>query len=308
MLASGEAFAPAAISNFFTIEDDATLTPDSDLSHVGARGGGYMLSKGVRTQATVVPAPGFPPIVGEIVVNGDAGYDAKTTRLAAEMLLRAAEISGISVRLDQDVEVPIGSGFGASAASALSAVNAIARALSLEMPPERVAYFAHAADILCRTGLGTVSVIYRYGGAGIIVKAGAPGVAEVKAVQVPPGVRVVTASLAPYVKSLVLSSPETRDRVNRLGGEALSRAGDLTLESLVRAGEVFSESLGLESPQVKHLIKLARERGAMGASQNMVGHAVHSIVWEEDSERVARAFESDPLAPQVDVYEFGGVR
>lgn len=306
MASSSEAFAPAAISNFFTIDDGGpSVSVETDLHRVGATGGGYMLSKGVRSRATVDPAPSGPAVLKSVVVDGDASYDARTTRTAAEMLLRASGVSGLSVRLEQSVEVPVGHGFGASAASALSAVNAMASALSLRMSAAHVAYFAHAADIVCRTGLGTVSVIYRYGGAGIIVKPGAPGIAEVKRVDVPRGIRIVTASLAPYTKSLVLSAPEMRERVNRLGREALLRAGDLTLESLVRAGEVFSDSLGLESPPLKRLIKLARTNGAVGASQNMVGHAVHAVVPEEFSEKVARALQADFSSPKVDVYELG---
>jgi len=303
---SAEAFSPAAISNFFTIDDGDmnAFSPASDLHKIGATGGGYMLSKGVRSRATVVPAPGKDATVQAVVVDGDPSYEAGTTRMAVEMLLRGAGVSGCSVSIAQSMEIPIGHGFGASAASALSAVNAVAEALRLKKSKVEVAYFAHAADILCRTGLGTVSVIYRYGGAGIIVKPGAPGVAEVRTVRVPSNVRIVTASLAPYRKDVLLSTPEMKKKVNRLGHEALRRAEDLTLESLVRAGEVFAESLGLESSAVKRLIGTARSKGAIGASQNMVGHAIHAPVWVEDSERVASALRSDPSYPIVSVYDF----
>ena len=302
---SAEAFAPAAISNFFTISGPELdrLTPESDLHHVGATGGGYMLSRGVRTRVTLKESPGAAK-VEEIVVDGDPAYEARTTRTAAELLLRDAGVSDCSIRIEQKMEVPVGRGFGASAASALSSVNALAAALGLKMPPAQVAYFAHAADILCRTGLGTVSVTYRYGGAGIIVRPGAPGAAEVREVHVPPGARIVTASLAPFRKSVILSSREARDRVNKLGEQALRNASALTLESLVRAGEEFSRELGLQSPDVSRLIFLARSSGAMGASQNMVGHAVHAVAWDEDAERVASALRSDQSRPVVSVYGF----
>ena len=306
MATSAEAFAPAAISNFFTISGPALsrLSPDSDLHSVGALGGGFMLSKGVRTRVTVRRAAG-PPGVESVTVDGDPGYDARTTRMAAEMLLKAAGVKDRSVSISQHMEVPVGQGFGASAAAGLSTVNAIAAALDLRMPPADVAYFAHAADILCRTGLGTVSVTYRYGGAGIIVKAGSPGVAEVRQVSVPSGVKIVTASLAPYTKTGLLSSREMKEKVNRLGVEALHRAEDLTIESLVKAGEFFAENLGLESEEVNRLIDTARSCGAIGASQNMVGHAIHALVWKEDEGRVVSALRSDATAPLVGTYSFG---
>ena len=303
---SVEAYAPAAISNFFTITDAplGKLTRGSDLHSVGALGGGFMLSKGVRSRVACEFAGGRTE-VRTISVDGDPGYDTKTTRTAAEMLLDASGIEGCRIDISQTMEVPVGQGFGASAAAALSTVNALSRALELRMSVAEVAYFAHAADILCRTGLGTVSVTYKYGGAGVIVKAGAPGVAKVKKVRVPEGVKIVTASLAPYTKSGLLSSSGMKARVNRLGRDALASSGDLKLESLVRAGEVFAARLGLESEDVSRLIRLAKSAGAIGASQNMVGHAVHAVVRQENEGEVVRAFQSDRLSPEVGTYEFG---
>jgi pantoate kinase len=296
---TGRAFAPSAISNFFAIHYTGTV-PASDLRHTGATGGGYMLSSGVLTTARVVRGAKVAGL--RVVVNGDPWYEAATTRTAVELLVDAAGERGCSIDLDQVVGVPIGHGFGASAASALSAVMAVASALSLGLDRDEVAYFAHAADIICRTGLGTVSVIYKYGGAGVIVKAGAPGIAKVLRVRVPRGVRIVTASLAPYEKGLLLSSPAMTAKVNRLGSEAIKMASDLTLESLVRAGESFSEGLGIASPQVRRLARTAKTAGALGASQNMVGHAIHAVVLEGDVKRVASALRSDKLSPEVAVY------
>lgn len=304
MSASAEAFAPAAISNFFTIGDAAIeeLTTESDLHQVGAKGGGFVLSKGVRTRVTAERSGSGPAKISRISVDGNSRYEAKTTRTAAELLLAAHAVSGYSIGVDQRMEVPVGQGFGASAASALSTVNALASVLRLSDTPAQIAYFAHAADILCRTGLGTVSVTYRYGGAGVIVKSGAPGIAEVKEVRVPAETRIITASLAPFKKSTILSSGEARARVNGLGEKALEEAADLKLRSLVRAGENFARNLGLESPDVVRLIALAQSHGALGASQNMVGHAVHAVASGSEARRIAEAFRSDPSNPVVSVY------
>jgi len=294
-----EAFAPAAISNFFAIHDQGTFGT-SDFKQVGATGGGYMLSRGVRSEAKLLEGPAGV----QITVNGDPHYEARTTAKAIELMLKAVDEREKHIGVIQTMEVPIGYGFGASAASALSGVKAVARLLELDLKPEQVAYHAHAADIICRTGLGTVSVIYRYGGAGIITKPGAPGVAKVHEVLVPADVRIVTASLSPYHKTVLLSSPGMKQKVNRLGHEALERASDLTLESLVRAGEVFSESLGLESIELGRLARVAREKGAIGASQNMVGNALHAVVMENEVQGVARALQADFSSPDVDVFEF----
>src|SRR5438445_626453 len=118
-LTSATAFAPAAISNFFAIRDaGAGLDENTDLSNVGATGGGFTLSKGVLSRATVIHGGDDKKI--SITVNGDLLFSAKTTMLALEILLRRFDVRFSSLELDQLVEVPIGYGFGTSAASALS--------------------------------------------------------------------------------------------------------------------------------------------------------------------------------------------
>lgn len=259
-----------------------------------------MLSSGVLTDASVTRQGQKPGV--SVTVNGDPSYGAATTSMAVRLLLASVGEKTASVELTQSVEVPISYGFGASAASALSGVLAVASAISPDLRPEEVAYFAHAADILCRTGLGTVSVIFRYHGAGLIVRAGAPGVAEVMQVGAPGDVRIVTASMASYGKGTILSSPEMNKKVNALAAESARLASDLTLEGLVRAGEHFTGGLGIASPRVVALSRAAKEAGAIGASQNMVGEAVHALVHEEDVGRVRSAMRSVEPGASLGVY------
>lgn len=299
MARTAAAFAPATITNFFAVHHDQK---SRDLSHAGATGGGYMLSKGVTTSATILDEDRGRLL--EVVVNGDANYDARTTRKAMELLFRDSGRAPRRMRLEQRVQVPIGHGFGASAASALSAVFATSAVLGLSLSKEQVAFFAHAAEIEQQTGLGTVSAAYDGVGAGVIFEPGAPGVARFRNVKVPPGVRVVTASLAPFHNDQLLSSKSVVERVNKLGTEALSRVmADPTLECLAESGEWFSENLGLMRPEVKTLVRAAKSAGATHASQNMIGHAMHALAFEEDADRVAAALASYSLKPRVDVLE-----
>jgi len=297
------AFAPAVISNFFTIHDEALSRTPPDLSLVGATGGGFTLSKGVYTHAWVLPSSSRAV---SVAVNGDATYPAWTTRRAVELLLEGAGGPPRLVELVQTVEVPIGAGFGSSSASALSAVMAVAAALRLMLTKEAVASYAHQADILQRTGLGTVSSTYRHSGAGLLVKAGGPGVAEIKSVEVPPGMRVVTACLPRRLRANPISSTRMRGKVNKLGGAALERASDLKLDSLLVAGRRFAEELGLMTRAVQHLVEVSIEKGAVGASQNMLGNSMHAVVPHEDLERVTSALRKASRSAKLDFFGIGG--
>ena len=210
------------------------------------------------------------------------------------------------VSLDQEVQTPIGSGFGASASSATSAVYAVAAAAGLEGSKAELALFAHRAEILEQTGLGTVSVIFDAIGAGAITVPGEPGRATFVTVDVPKETRIVTAFVAPYDKKDALSSSSVSERINRLGHESLaSFLSDPTLDTLAEEGERFSASLGLESREVKKLIELAKSAGAAHASQNMIGYSVHSLVSADGAESVARALKGYSDAIRVDIFEVG---
>ncbi len=299
------AFAPGAISNFFSTYGQVSRG-QTDFSHVGAKGGGFILSKGVFSKLT---SEGAAKDRVRISVNGDYKYDARTTRLALSLFLAHEPHPPSNLLLEQSVEVPIGQGFGASAASSLSAVLALSAILAPRLSKERVAYYAHSADIMAGTGLGTVSVEYDAVGAGIIVKAGCPGIAKFLNVRVPRGLAVITAAIAPEEKGSILGSPALRSKLNRLGGAALRAAiAGHDFDSLMVAGERFSRRLGLASPSEKAIIEAALASGALFASQNMIGHAVHSIVPKPLVGRVVETLMEKEPRSRIDVMEIGKTR
>jgi pantoate kinase len=213
------------------------------------------------------------------------------------------------LKVEQQVDVPVGFGFGASAASALSAVLAASAALDLKLNKEETARFAHEAEIIQRTGLGTVSAVYDGVGAGFVYEPGAPGIAKFRNVRVSSAIRIVTASLAPLKLGGVLSSPGKAAAVNKFGDEALRRVlADPTLDRMAREGEVFTRRIGIETSGVASLIRTAKRSGAVYASQNMVGEAMHAIVPVKRAAAVAEALDRSSPSARVDVLELGRVK
>jgi len=274
---------------------------------MGATGGGYILSKGVTTRAMFREAGGEHPV--EVIVDGDPRYHARTTRKAVELLLSGPGRPRGRLVLRQSMGVPVGCGFGASAAAAISGVYATAAAMGLRLAKHELAYYAHVADIVEKTGLGTVSVTYDGTGAGLITRAGAPGISRFLNVEYPIGTRIVTASLAPYKKSDAISRPDTVRRINELGDKARRRvAASPNLETLASEGERFSEGLGLMTPEVRDLVRLAKASGASHASQNMIGYAVHALTTSARAGAVVAALGNSSLKPLVEVFEIGRER
>jgi pantoate kinase len=241
-------------------------------------------------------------------VNGDRKYDARTSRKAVQLLLWARGGPSGSIDIEQAVGTPIGSGFGASAASAVSAVYGVASAVGIRKPKKELAQFAHRAEIEEQTGLGTVSVVYDHAGAGAITRSGIPGEVEFITVRVPKDLRLVTAYIAPFDKKDALSSPLISEKINRLGKLALGAfLSDPSIDSLGLEGERFSERLGLETPEIKKLIATSKAAGASHASQNMIGYAIHSLAYGERAKKIAAALK-ELYGVRVDTFEVGKQR
>jgi pantoate kinase len=283
------AFSPAGISSFFEIRDRRPDgRPFKDPSYAGARGGGLVISKGVLTRVKLNRASKSRVSVR---INKRVANEAKTTLSAIRELL---EISGdqYEVMIEHDVQVPIGAGYGASAAGSLSAALAFSEAADLGLSVNEVGRVVHRAEIANGTGLGTVGPILT-GGFVVTRKSGGPGIAVIDRLRVSPRLKVVSACIGPISTKKALRSTALRKKVDALGREAFqSIVNDLRPSNFMSASKRFALGLGLISPQTSWLIEVMENAGAIGATQNMVGQAVHGIVVEEKAARVLAAVKT----------------
>ena len=84
-----EAFSPAGISSFFEICDKrADGTPIKDPKHIGSRGGGFVIEKGVYTKAS---ARDSHKNQIEITINGKDAPEAGTTKAVVQEFLKRSK-------------------------------------------------------------------------------------------------------------------------------------------------------------------------------------------------------------------------
>jgi pantoate kinase len=285
---TGKAFAPAAISSFFETHDTQNDKPIVDLEKVGARGGGFGLRKGVLTKVTAKEAENS---CIKVFINSLPAVEAKTTMKVVEMIL-----SGINAKYDvtveHQIEVPIGAGFGTSAGGALTVGLAIKEALDLPLTYNQIGKIAHIAEIQCQTGLGTVSSLTSTGGCVLVVEPGAPGICQLDRIPITLDYMVVAGVFPSNIPKTVLADPEKKQMINRYGKKTLEAIlAEPTLRNFLDRCWEFSENAGFATPNVRQLVKLAKSAGAVGATQNMLGEAVHALVLEENADRVAEAFK-----------------
>lgn len=286
---TASAFAPSGISGFFEICDHDRLgRPLTNPLKIGAKGGGIGLAKGVKTKVTVNPASENRI---EVLINGKEEPHAQTTRTVVEGLLKSTTKS-YEIKVEHIVETPIGAGFGTSAAGAVSCGLALATAIGLRITFNRIMQEAHIAEILCHTGLGTVEGL---GGGGIvlIIKSGAIGYGKVDRIIIPQDLKVVAGCFSSIDKKTVLLAPEKHEAINRLARETMHRIRlNPTLKIFLESCKYFALNSGLASDQCKELIIAAEKAGAIGASQNMIGEAIHAVTTSKNLKAVHTAFLS----------------
>jgi pantoate kinase len=305
---TAKAFAPAAISSFFEIHDSENNVPISDLEKVGAIGGGFGLEKGVLTTLTAQEAEKNSI---DVFINSKHEPKAKTTTQVIETLL-AKTATKYAVKVEHRIEVPIGIGFGTSACGALTAGLALKDALGLPLTYNQIGKIAHVAEIQCKTGLGTVSSLTFSGGCVLVVEPGAPGICQIDRIPLRSDYRVVTGFFKSNIlKKTILSVPEKKQEINRYGQKTLEAIlSEPSLENFLECSWGFSLKTGFATENTRQLVESANKAGAVGAAQNMIGEAVHAVVYEENANSVAEAFKQTLPLQQVIVskIDFQGAR
>jgi pantoate kinase len=285
---TAKAFAPAAISSFFEIHDNEGGKSIVDLERVGARGGGFGLQKGVLTKVTAKEADSTDI---KVFINSKSAEEARTSGKMVEKLL-CGVAKKYEVTVEHEIEVPIGTGFGTSAGGALTAGLALKEALDLPLTYNQIGKMAHVAEIECGTGLGTVSSLTFSGGCVLVVEPGAPGICQLDRIPITPNYVIIAGFFQSNVPKTVLGNPERKQVINQYGKETLKAIlAKPTLPNFLDSCWEFALNAGFATQNVRHLVKLAKDAGAIGASQNMLGEAVHALAFEDNAEAVAEAFK-----------------
>lgn len=297
-----EAFAPSHITGFFEVVSDP-----SSLLLTGSRGAGVCLRRGVRTLVKVEKAP-HPEI--QISINGAISRSAEVSRRVIDILNSLfKEVRNFRISVEHHIDVPIGAGFGTSGSAALSLALALNEALGLGLSDIEAAQLAHIAEIECRTGLGTVAAEFS-GGVEIRVRAGAPGICEIKHVPASRDHVVACLVFGALPTKRVLANDEVCRRINLYGGYLVNRiVKDPSIHNLLAFSRLFTEYVGLASDRIIKVLNAADEIGfTMGML--MFGEGVFTICDRDSLRDLLRLFRGSQMYGHTVVSEvdFKGAR
>ncbi|MGC2204661.1 MAG: hypothetical protein WA719_01870 [Thermoplasmata archaeon] len=250
------AFAPAHVTGVFR-PSPRTRDPRAR----GSIGAGVVLELGVRATAEFRAGP-----TRRLQLTSDVPIPLPISENVARRLA-PPDAGTLRVRLDH--ELPIGQGFGMSAAGATATALAVgtisgrSRADALRV--------AHLADLFGGGGLGGVAAIVGGGGVEFRTRAGLPPRGRV-AHDPLPGSLLVGVVGGPLPSPRLLGDPRFLDRVTVASEgleELLAEPGSTPFFEL---SQRFTDRLDLAPPALRRLIRAMRRRGAWTA-QAMFGRS-----------------------------------
>jgi len=247
--------------------------PHEDVLSSGSRGAGMCVHLGARSEVSLNES-------GEvhITINGKSGTAAVTRAAVKEMLP-----PGTGVTVDTMLELPMGSGFGMSAAGALSATIALADLLDLSRQEAFEA--AHRAEISSHSGLGDVAGLMA-GGIELRKREGIPPVGEV--VRLADHLDIVACVVGPRMSTAaVLGSgsdllPRTGRECHRLLME------EPTLERFLQLCRGFAERSGIITEPVRRALN--KIDGLGPCSMVMLGNSVFAARDLDRQEAILKEF------------------
>ena len=254
-------FVPGHITGFFTIEKHEIKLKN------GSRGVGFLLTKGVRT--TVSNSD-------ELIIEVNQGDST-----VIDAVLSILEIDA-NFKITQDIQLPIGAGFGTSAASALSLTLALNEFLDLGYSDELCGQIAHMAEVNIGGGLGDV-IAQTGNGLVLRTKPGAPGIGEIKSFS--EDVFIAWKTFGTIDTSEIISDSKYSQIISSSGSKYLELfENEPTVENFLLFSNRFSHEIGLMSDEVKNQINYFESSSdILGTSMAMLGNTVFAFAYNEDA-------------------------
>jgi len=267
------AFCPGHISGYFRRVEGDTI------ASTGSIGAGVVISEGVT--ATVEPSEK----TSVIIQQKGRMRTPQAINTGSPLLVDVMERLDVTVSITTECLLPIGAGFGLSAAALLATLTAVNRLNNLGMDPEEISQCAHSAEVEHRTGLGDVAACQ---GGGRVVRYG-PGIHGVIERRFDMPGPLYAVSFGPIHTPSVLGSPERMERVS----SAFPKTTPANAMDFFHLSRDFAEQSGLITPKVLEVTRLCDTAG-VPSGMTMLGNGVFAYG------RKAR----DLLLPFGPVYKF----
>ncbi len=253
----------------------------------GARGAGLGVKNAAKINLSIYESdkPTFKNIINGVEVPSGIGLI-----VTQEFFKQLGIDNHYKIVIEQEIYIPIGSGFGSSAASAVAIIYGLSKLLNKNLSLLQIARIAHIAEVKAKTGLGTVAGLVCPGDIIIVKTPGPPGACKVDKIILDDDYLIVAASKGKIETAEALKDPSLVEKAKKFGKKAVDELIEKpSVEDFFRIANRFARETGLSNKLVEEGIRVCVEKGAIGAAQSMIGDAVFALVKREKLESVKRA-------------------
>ena len=247
------------------------------MEKTGSRGAGINLSLGAVSEVEVKESE---IQILEFFIN-NKNCDSPVVRLAFNHLVG---VQPLHITVHTNLDLPVGQGFGMSAASAVSASYALAKILGISNQEAMKA--AHFAEIQLKTGLGDV-IASCFGGIEIRKEAGLPPWGMIE--HIPGSLDLVLCVIGDQLDtSKILSDREKIIDISHYGKYCIKKLLDNpTIENLFSMSQLFTKKTRLAESRVNEAIDVAKNYGT--GSMCMLGNSLFAY---GDTDKLSRALSN----------------
>jgi len=294
---------PHRISGFFEIVDEIDGKKIDAPERIGSRGAGFNLSAVGRTQITVEDLEKSSEHEINIFINNEnVGKKAETTYFICDYLKQFLK-TPLKINIHHNFPLPVGCGYGASGSGALGTVYGFNRILNLGLPDIEKGRIAHIAEVMNRTGLGTVCGQLR-GGLCILKEPGYPCVSE--SINFSQNLKILCGSFGMIHTKSILTDPVLNSKIKKAGRRAQKKLLQHQDEkSFINASIDFVKETNilniLNLTKIKDLMTRLNNLKILGASMNQLGRSIYAICKEKNEKEVLEILNT--YKPEIEIFK-----
>ncbi|TKJ24455.1 MAG: hypothetical protein CEE42_10885 [Promethearchaeota archaeon Loki_b31] len=268
---------PHRISGFFEIVDKKNGNIINNPEQIGSRGAGFNVSGKGRTDLSFENLEKGKESCCTIYINEEK-FDkkAETTCFIFDYVKKLIKVP-VKVKIEHFFDLPVGCGYGASGSGALGTIFGLNKLFNLHLDDLENGKIAHIAEVVKKTGLGTVcGQLGR--GLCILKEPGYPCTYE--RLKSPNDLLVICGSFGTILTKSILSDASLSSKIKRAGKIALNK---LMLEpnyrNFIKVSFQFveeSEILNiLHLDRIRELLNDLHKLNIIGASMNQLGRSIY---------------------------------
>ncbi|MBD3342797.1 MAG: hypothetical protein GF353_27110, partial [Candidatus Lokiarchaeota archaeon] len=229
---------PHRISGFFEIVDKTDQGEKiTNPEKIGSRGAGFNLNAVGKTEIIIEKCNQDSKPDCRVYINSEeVNQKAETTYFIYNAIKNSIK-KRINIKIFHNFELPVGCGYGASGSGALGTIFGLDSLLKLKLSYYQKGKIAHVAEVINKTGLGTVCGQLS-GGLCILKEAGHPCVSE--QITVPEDLIVVCGTFGAIPTKSIITSDDFINKIKTAGRRAMLRVlADKNVKTFMRASIDF---------------------------------------------------------------------